>query len=158
MSANNTVILIGRLTSDPRVSYSQGEKPCAIASFSLAVDRGDKNKTTDFINCKAIGNRGEFAEKYLKKGTKVVAKGYWQTGNYTNKEGVKVYTNECLCEDLTFAESKAASSESDMPNSLRDELPMMNTQAPPTRPATDANEFMPIPEGIDEYLPFAVPR
>lgn len=147
MSANNTVILIGRLTSDPKVSYTQGDKPCAVASFSLAVDRGDKNKTTDFINCKAIGNRGEFAEKYLKKGTKVIAKGYWQTGNYTNKEGVKVYTNECLCEDLAFGESKNASSGNE------------STQEAPVGSIKPSDvPFINIPEGISEELPFAFPR
>lgn len=159
MSANNTVILIGRLTKDPEVRYSQGQNgSMAIASFSLAVDRGDQNHNTDFINCKAFGKRGEFAEKYLKKGTKVVVKGSWQTGNYTNQSGQKIYTNDCMVEDVSFAESKNSNggSGNDLPQtSLRDELPQMqNTQATLTRPATDSDGFMVVNDDMGD-LPFA---
>lgn len=150
MSANNTVILIGRLTRDPDVRYSQGQNgSMAIASFSLAVDRGDQNHTADFINCKAFNKRGEFAEKYLKKGTKVVVKGSWQSGSYKNQNGQTIYTNDCVVDDVTFAESKNANSGSgnDLPN-----------QTPPTRPAMDSDGFMNVPAGIDEDLPFAFPR
>lgn len=154
MSANNTVILIGRLTRDPDVRYSQGQnESMAIASFSLAVDRGDKDHNADFINCKAFGKRGEFAEKYLKKGVKVVAKGSWTTGNYTNQSGQKIYTNDCTVEEIAFAESKSANGgTSDVPNtSLREELPQMS--------APKSNDgFMNIPEGLDFDLPFATPR
>lgn len=145
MSANNTVILIGRLTRDVEISYARNENSTAIAKFSLAVDRGDKNKTTDFINCTCFASKAEFCEKYIQKGTKVVVKGLWATGNYTNKDGNKVYTNDCLVEDISFAESKNASQQSN------DAPP---TQAQPKQSAGDG--FMNLPEGIDEDdLPFA---
>ena len=105
----NKVILMGRLTRDPEVRYSQGETPTAVARYTLAVDRrfskGDE-KETDFINIVAFGKSGEFAEKYLKKGTKVVITGRIQTGKYQNKEGQTVYTTDVVAEDQEFAESK----------------------------------------------------
>ena len=97
----NKVILMGRLIRDPDVRWSQGSQPIAIARFTLAVDRRFKREnepSADFISCVAFGKTAEFAEKYLKQGTKVVAEGRWQTGSYTNKEGVKVYTNDCAIE------------------------------------------------------------
>lgn len=111
----NKVILMGRLTKDPDIRYSQGEKSTAVARFSLAVDRKFKQEgqpTADFINCLAFGKRAEFIEKYCRKGTKLVVEGSWQTGSYTNKDGNKVYTNECLIENCEFAESKAAAQNS----------------------------------------------
>ena len=95
----NKVILMGRLTRDPDIRYSQGEKQTAIARYTLAVDRRFKQEgqpSADFINCLALGKNGEFAEKYLHKGTKVVVVGNWQTGSYTNKDGNKVYTMTVL--------------------------------------------------------------
>ena len=112
----NKVILMGRLTRDPEVRYSQNsESPMAVARFSLAVDRrGNRNnaegQTADFINCVAFGRLGEFAEKYLHKGTKVALSGRIQTGSYTNRDGQKVYTTDIVAEDIEFAESKNASS------------------------------------------------
>ena len=105
----NKVILMGRLTRDPEVRYSQGEQPMAIARYSLAVDRrfnrnSQDGQTADFINCVAFGRNGEFAEKYLHKGTKILAEGRIQTGSYTNKDGVKVYTTEVVVENQEFAE------------------------------------------------------
>jgi single-strand DNA-binding protein len=109
----NKVILMGRLTRDPEVRYSQGDNPTAVAKYSLAVDRrfsrNDENNT-DFINIVAFGKAGEFAEKYLHKGTKVLVTGRIQTGSYTNKEGQKVYTTDVVAEDQEFAESKNAAS------------------------------------------------
>ena len=111
----NKVILMGRLTRDPEVRYSQGENPLAIARYTLAVDRrqsrsnGGDEQSADFINCVAFGRSGEFAEKYLHKGTKIAVTGRIQTGSYTNKEGVKVYTTEVVVEDHEFAESRNAS-------------------------------------------------
>lgn len=140
----NKVILMGRLTRDPDVRYSQGEKATAIARYTLAVDRRFKQEgqpSADFINCLALGRNGEFAEKYLHKGTKVVVVGSWQTGSYTNKDGNKVYTNECLIENCEFAESKAAAQ-----NSHPAEGPSPNSAA--------GDGFMNIPSGIDEELPF----
>ena len=140
----NKVILMGRLTKDPDIRYSQGEKTTAVARFSLAVDRKFKQEgqpTADFINCLAFGKRAEFIEKYCRKGTKLVVEGSWQTGSYTNKDGNKVYTNECLIENCEFAESKAAAQ-----NSQPAEGPSPNSAA--------GDGFMNIPSGIDEELPF----
>lgn len=135
---------MGRLTRDPDIRYSQGEKATTVARFSLAVDRKFKQEgqpTADFINCLAFGKRAEFIEKYCRKGTKLVVEGSWQTGSYTNKDGNKVYTNECLIENCEFAESKAAAQ-----NSQPAEGPSPNSAA--------GDGFMNIPSGIDEELPF----
>ena len=107
----NKVILMGRLTRDPEVRYSQGENSTAIARYTLAVDRRfkrDGDQPADFIGCVAFGKLGEFAEKYLRKGTKVVVTGRIQTGSYTNKDGQKVYTTDVVVEECEFAESKNA--------------------------------------------------
>ena len=104
----NKVVLMGRLTRDPDVRYSQGETPLAIARYTLAVDRRFKRngeQDADFINCVAFGRTAEFAEKYLKQGTKMVVSGRIQTGSYTNRDGVKVYTTEVVIEEQDFAES-----------------------------------------------------
>ena len=137
----NKVILIGRLTKDPEVRYSQGENSTAIARYSLAVDRKFKQEggaTADFINCVVFGKGAEFAEKYLRKGTKIAIVGRIQTGSYTNKDGQKVYTTDVVVEEQEFAESKASQSES----------------APTSTPASVGDGFMSIPDGIDEELPF----
>lgn len=130
----NKVILMGRLTRDPEVRYSQGENPVAIARYSLAVNRSYKSdQTADFINCVAFGSNGAFAEKYLRKGVKIAIEGHIQTGSYTNKDGAKVYTTEVVVERHEFAESKG-------------------TQEGAPQPADD-DGFMNIPDGIEE-LPF----
>ena len=108
----NKIILMGRLTKDHEVRYSQGEKPMAIARYTLAVERKfkrDGEPNADFINCIAFGKNGEFAEKYLHKGIKILVEGRIQTGSYTNKDGVKVYTTDVVVEICEFAESKNAS-------------------------------------------------
>lgn len=136
---------MGRLVRDPDVKYSQGANQTAIARYTLAVDRRFKQEgqpTADFINCLALGKNGEFAEKYLHKGIKIAVVGSWQTGSYTNKDGNKVYTNDCLIESCEFAESKAASDGGNGGNA---------GQAP-NFAANDG--FMNIPDGIDEDLPF----
>ena len=105
----NKVILIGRLTRDPEVRYSQGENRTVIARYTLAVDRKynrDEEQTADFINCVAIGRNGEFAEKYLHKGIKIAVCGRIQTGSYTNKDGQKVYTTDVVVEEHDFCERK----------------------------------------------------
>lgn len=104
----NKVILMGRLTRDPEVRYTQGEQAMAVARYTLAVDRRGKNQenSADFIQCVAFGKAGEFAERYLHKGTKIVLTGRIQTGSYTNKEGKRVYTTDIVAEDQEFAESK----------------------------------------------------
>lgn len=112
----NKVYLMGRLTRDPEVRYSQGENPIAIARYSLAVDRrynrGQEEQSADFISCVAFGKNGELAEKYLRKGIKILVEGRIQTGSYTNKDGVKVYTTEVVIESHEFAESKGTQSSS----------------------------------------------
>ena len=137
----NKVILMGRLTRDPEVRYTQGDNAMAIARYSLAVDRRfkrDGEPDADFINCVAFGKSGEFAEKYLKKGTKIAVVGRIQTGSYTNKDGQKVYTTDVVVEEQEFAESKNGGSSD-------------NNQSAPANKNTD---FMSIPDGIDEELPF----
>ena len=148
----NKVILMGRLTRDPEVRYSQGDNPMAIARFSLAVDRrrtsnNQDGQTADFINIVTFGKLGEFAEKYLHKGTKVTLSGRIQTGSYTNKDGQKVYTTEVVADEIEFAESKNSSS-SDMGGNGG----FIPQAAPTAAPANDG--FMNIPDGIDEELPF----
>ena len=145
----NKVILMGRLTRDPEVRYSQGEQATAIARYTIAVDRrfrrdGD-GQTADFIGCVAFGRQGEFAEKYFRKGTKVLITGRIQTGSYTNREGQKVYTTDVVVEEQEFAESKAASNEN------AGYAPADNRPSP-SEAAGDG--FMNIPDGIDEELPF----
>ena len=146
----NKVILMGRLTRDPEVRYSQGENPTAIARYTLAVDRrfnrNNDEQSADFINCVAFGRNGEFAEKYLRKGTKIAATGRIQTGSYTNKDGVRVYTTDVVIEEQEFAESKNSSSAGN------GGFTGGNNNAPVMQDAGDG--FMNIPDGIDEELPF----
>ena len=146
----NKVILMGRLTRDPEVRYSQGDNANAVARYTLAVDRrfrreGDQ-QTADFINCVAFGRAAEFAERYLRQGTKIAVTGRIQTGSYTNRDGVKVYTTDVVIEEQEFAESKAASGSSN--NSYQ--------TSPAPSPSVDIGDgFMNIPDGIDEELPFS---
>ena len=151
----NRVILMGRLTRDPEVRYSQGERSMAIARYTLAVDRrGRRNQdngeqSADFINCVAFDRAGEFAEKYFRQGMRVLVSGRLQTGGYVNKDGQKVYTTEVILDDQEFADSKGASSE----------MGGGYTQsAPAQRPAPASaigDGFMNIPDGVeDEGLPF----
>ncbi len=146
----NKVILMGRLTRDPEVRYSQGENATAVARYTLAVDRrfnrNNDEQTADFINCVAFGRSGEFAEKYLHKGTKIAVTGRIQTGSYTNKDGVRVYTTDVVVEDQEFAESKNASQQAG-----GDYAPAGRTES---APMAAGDGFMNIPDGIDEELPF----
>ena len=149
----NKVILMGRLTRDPEVRYSQGDNPMAIARYTLAVDRrfrrgSDGDQTADFIGCVAFGKSGEFAEKYFRQGLKVIVTGRIQTGSYTNKDGQKVYTTDVVVEDQEFAESKAASEQSAASYGARQE-------AAPAPSAPVGDGFMNIPDGLDEELPFS---
>jgi single-strand DNA-binding protein len=145
----NKVIMIGRLTRDPEVRYSQGEKPMSIASYSLAVDRmykRDGEPSADFINCKAFGKQGEFAEKYLRKGMKIAVTGHIQTGSYTNRDGNKVYTTDVVVEQHEFCESRAGSANNS------GYAPAQQPQPSPA-PVSSANDFMTIPDNMEE-LPF----
>ena len=140
----NKAVLVGRLTRDPEVRYSQGDNTTAVARYTVAVDRRfkkDGEQTADFINCVAFGKTGEFIEKYGRKGTKFVVEGRIQTGSYTNKDGQKVYTTDVVVEQVEFAESKASADGNTTNNTA-------NSNAP-----TDTS-FMDIPDGIDEELPF----
>ena len=140
---------MGRLTRDPDIRYSQGENAMAIARYTLAVDRrgrkdGSSDQTADFISCVSFGKIAEFAERYLRQGTKIVAEGRIQTGSYTNKDGQKVYTTDVVVENCEFAESKNSASDAGNYSSSRPE---------PTSAAGDG--FMNIPDGVeDEGLPF----
>ena len=136
----NKVILMGRLTRDPEVRYSQGESANAVARYTLAVDRRfkrDGDATADFINCVSFGRAAEFAEKYLRQGVKIAVTGRIQTGSYTNKDGNRVYTTDVVVEEQEFAESKKSQGYG------------MNEEGP----AGDG--FMNVPDGIDEELPFS---
>lgn len=136
----NKIVLMGRLTKDPEVRYTQGEKSTAVASFSLAVNRKFKRENepdADFFNCTAFGNQAQFVEKYLKKGTKILLSGRVQNDNYTNKEGQKVYSVRIMVEEIEFAESKGTDTGTQQ-------------DAP-----TENNGFMNIPDGLQEELPFA---
>lgn len=151
----NKVILMGRLTRDPDIRYSQGENSTAVARYTLAVDRRfrrDAEQTADFISCVAFGRSAEFAEKYFRQGLKVVVTGRLQTGSYTNRDGVKVYTTDVVVEDQEFAESKNASGGESQSYSA----PPRSQAAPgPAPSAPDLDDgFMNIPDGIDEELPF----
>ena len=137
----NKVILMGRLTRDAEVRYSQGENSTAIARFSLAVDRrfrrdGDE-QTADFINCVAFGRTAEFLERFGRKGTKFVLEGRIQTGSYTNKDGQRVYTTDVVAENVEFAENSG-----------------FNPSDRPSPSSAAGDGFMNIPDGIDEELPF----
>lgn len=147
----NKVILMGRLTRDPEVRYSQGDNATAIARFTLAVDRRikrDNEASVDYINCVSFGRSAEFAEKYFHKGTKIVITGRIQTGNYTNKDGQKVYTTDIVIEEQDFAESKAASQQN---NSGNAQNASNNQQAQQPKPQTSPDGFM---SADDEGLPF----
>ncbi len=144
----NKVILMGRLTRDPEIRYSQGEQSMAVARYTLAVDRrfrrDNDQQTADFIGCVAFGRQGEFAEKYLRKGIKIAITGRIQTGSYTTKDGQKVYTTDVVVEEQEFAESKSASENN-------------GGFTPVDRPSPSVaagDGFMNIPDGIDEELPF----
>ena len=147
----NKVILMGRLTRDPEVRYSQsnsGDGQMAIARYTLAVDRrrgrnSDNEQSADFISCVAFGRSGEFAEKYLHQGTKIVVTGRIQTGSYTNKDGQRVYTTDVVVEEQEFAESKGSGSGSSQQN------------VPQQSPDVGPDGFMNIPDGIEEELPFS---
>ncbi len=164
----NRVILMGRLTRDPEVRYSQGERTMAIARYTLAVDRrgrrsqdgNDQQQTADFINCVAFDRAGEFAEKYFRQGMRVLISGRIQTGSYINRDGQKVYTTDVIIEDQEFADSKGAASDMGGYNNYNNSNYNNGYQQPaaPARPAPASaigDGFMNIPDGVeDEGLPF----
>lgn len=142
----NLCIHIGRATKDPEIKYGQSGN--AMASITLAVDRKYKKEgqpTADFINFKAFGKTAEFIEKYCHKGTKLVIQSHLQNDNYTNKDGVKVYRDTFMIDSIEFAESKAASERANREASA---------PAKVATPKTDSDNFMTIPGGIEEEMPF----
>lgn len=147
----NKVILMGRLTREPDVRYSQNaDGSMAVARYTLAVDRrrgrnSDNEQSADFISCVAFGRSGEFAEKYLHQGTKIVVTGRIQTGSYTNKDGQRVYTTDVVVEEQEFAESKSSAANNGV----------AYTPSRPEPSAADGDGFMSIPDGDEsEGLPF----
>lgn len=161
----NKVVLMGRLTRDPDIRYSNNENQTCIARYTLAVDRrfkrdGDQN--ADFISCVAFGKAAEHAEKYYHKGIKITVCGRIQTGSYTNKDGQKVYTTDVVVEEQEFAESKAVSDQHQQSEAkqgytggTQQSQNGQNRQGRDGNPfAEDADGFMKIPDGIDEELPF----
>lgn len=144
----NKVILMGRLTRDPDVRYTQGPQPVAIARYTLACDRKFKREgeaqTADFISCVAFGKAAEFVEKWLNQGTKVLITGRIQTGSYTNKDGHRVYTTDVVVEDHEFAESANAQRHN---STYEEDMAMAES--------SEGSGFMNIPDNIDEELPFS---
>ena len=139
----NKVVLMGRLTRDPEVRYTNGDNSMAIARYTLAINRRtsrDGEQNADFISCVTFGKNAEFAEKYLKQGMKIAVVGKIQTGSYTNKDGQRVYTTEVVVEEHDFAESKTSQQQA------------QNNKPQPA--PENANSFMDIPDGTGEDLPF----
>ena len=145
---------MGRLTREPEIRHTEGERSTTIARYTLAVDRRyrkeGQEQTADFISCVTFGKGAEFAEKYLRRGTKIAVTGRIQTGSYTNRDGQKVYTTEVVVEEQEFAESKVANDN----RSSGGQAPAGGPAPMPQTPNVSDDEFMPIPDGIDEKLPF----
>lgn len=142
----NKVILLGNLTRDPEIRYSQGEKQIAIARFSLAVNRrfaNDGETNADFFNCTAFGKTAEFVEKYFRQGSRMSLVGRIENNNYTNKNGEKVYSVQIMVEEVEFAERKSAQSNNQTQN-----------QNHPSQTNGGDDDFMNIPDGIEDGLPF----
>ena len=169
----NRVVLMGRLTRDPDVRYTQGDNSMCIARYTLAVDRrfsrnNNDGQTADFISCVAFGRSGEFAEKYLHKGTKIAVSGRIQTGSYTNKDGVRVYTTEVVVDDQEVAESRNASQangsyggnnnygggNNNYGGGYSGGNSYGSSQNTSQSSGGSMDGFMNIPDGIDEELPF----
>ena len=147
----NKVILMGNLTRDPEIRYSQGENSLAIARFSIAVNRrfsrqGDTD--TDFFNCTAFGNQAEFVEKYFKQGSRMLLTGRVQNDNYTNKNGERVYSVQIMADEIEFAERKSTADA----NASRGASNFGGGAPEPAMAADD--DFMNIPDGIEDGLPF----
>lgn len=142
----NKVILLGNLTRDPEIRYSQGEKQMAVARFSIAVNRrfaNDGETNADFFNCTAFGKTAEFIEKYFRQGSRMSLVGRIENNNYTNKNGEKVYSVQIMVEEVEFAERKSAQSNNQTQN-----------QNQPAQTNCGDDDFMSIPDGIEDGLPF----
>lgn len=144
----NNVSLVGRLVRDPEVRYGQNES-VSVAKFSLAVERKWKREgepTVDFINCTVFGKSAEFTEKYFRKGMRVAITGRIQTGSYKNKDGQTVFTTEIIVESQEIAQSKSESNESSTAS---------NAEAGKSPYGSSGDDFMSIPEGVEDELPFS---
>ena len=150
---SNICVFCGRATKNADVTYTQGDKPMCIAKFGLAVDRRGRDRGADFPNMIAFGKIGEFCEKYVKKGTKVVIRSHYQSGNYTNRDGVKVYTHDFIVDDIEFAESKAAASQNT--EQTTQQTSTQQTTQPNAQTGARIDNYMNIPDGIDSEMPFA---
>ena len=142
----NKVILLGNLTRDPEIRYSQGEKQIAVARVSSAVNRrfaNDGETNADFLNCTAFGKTAEFIEKYFRQGSRMSLVGRIENNNYTNKNGEKVYSFQIIVEEVEFAERKSAQSNNQTQN-----------QNQPAQTNGGDDDFMNIPDGIEDGLPF----
>lgn len=144
----NNVSLVGRLVRDPEVRYVQNES-VSVAKFSLAVERKwkrDGEPTVDFINCTVFGKSAEFTEKYFRKGMRVAITGRIQTGSYKNKDGQTVFTTEIIVESQEIAQSKSESNESSTAS---------NAEAGKSPYGSSGDDFMSVPEGVEDELPFS---
>lgn len=144
----NNVSLVGRLVRDPEVRYGQNES-VSVAKFSLAVERRfkrDGDPTVDFINCTVFGKSAEFTEKYFRRGMRVAITGRIQTGSYKNKDGQTVFTTEIIVESQEIAQSKSESNESSTAS---------NAEAGKSPYGSSGDDFMSIPEGVEDELPFS---
>lgn len=140
----NKVMLSGRLTQDPEIRYMSGENAKAVANITLAVNRIKKgsDQSADFIQCVAFGKTAETIEKYVTKGTKLIVEGSWQTGSYTDKQGIKHYTNTCFISSIEFCDSKN--------NSNNGGVGGVN----PPMPSNNNNGWLNVPDGVENSLPF----
>ena len=148
----NFALFCGRTTKDPEIRYTQSSEPMCVARFSLAVDRMGRNKGADFPNMVAFGKTGEFVEKYVKKGTKVIVRSRYQSGSYTNRDGQKVYTHEFVIDDIEFAESKSAAAQNQEQYTQQTQTQAPQQSAPAAGKSID--DYVNIPD-MPEDLPFA---
>ena len=152
----NKATLLGRLTKDPVITFTQGEKSTCVARYTLAVTRKYKKDEADFISCVSFGKLAEIINQYVKKGDQICVAGRIQTDSYNNREGQKVYTTDIVVEDMGMCGSKAEKDQKGQ------EAPQRQEQEPtyeqqsflPNAPTTDDDGFMTIPEGIENELPF----
>ncbi len=153
----NKVILMGRLTREPEVRYSQSAEPLAIARYSLAVNKRfkrDGEPDADFINCVAFGKTGEFAEKYFKKGQMVSIVGRLQVNSWEDQNGQKRYSTDVVVEEQFFAESKKSFEANNSYNNSFDNAQASSPQPAPQQPTNEPSGFSSIAEPIDDDLPF----
>lgn len=164
----NSVQLLGRLTADPKITYTQGQEPMCVARYTLAVDRlrkgQDGRNEADFISCVAFRNVAQFAERYLHKGSKIAVTGSIQTGSYTDRNGNKVYTTDVIVNTQEFAESRQQAQNNSYQSQPNNYQPQQNQQpyapqqgyqqqyqqAPQQQTEYQQAGFMDIPDSVDD--------